>query len=96
MTSSEPKMFLWIFCPQMTLHDIPKMSQIGVKISDRFSGPCIPTTPLKFGPTGSWILAARTLHPPLKIQTNSAVRVCLHPLLKIQTDSAARGSLHML
>ena len=30
MTSSEPKMWLWIFCPQMTLHDIPKMSQIGV------------------------------------------------------------------
>ena len=31
MTSSEPKMWLWIFYPQMTLHDIPKMSQIGVK-----------------------------------------------------------------
>ena len=31
MTSSEPKMRLWIFCPQMTPHDIPKMSQIGVK-----------------------------------------------------------------
>ena len=34
MTSSEPKMWLWIFCPQMTLHDIPKMSQIGVKVND--------------------------------------------------------------
>ena len=31
MTSSELKMWLWIFCPQMTLDDIPKMSQIGVK-----------------------------------------------------------------
>ena len=31
MTSSGPKMWLWIFCPQMTLHDIPKMSQIGFK-----------------------------------------------------------------
>ena len=30
MTSSEPKMCLWIFCPQMTLHDIPKIPQIGV------------------------------------------------------------------
>ena len=33
MTSSEPKMRLWIFCPKMTLHDIPKMSQIGVERS---------------------------------------------------------------
>ena len=31
MTSSEPKNCLWIFCPQMTLHDIPKIPQIGVK-----------------------------------------------------------------
>ena len=31
MTSSESKMCLWIFCPQMTLHDIPKIPQIGVK-----------------------------------------------------------------
>ena len=31
MTSSEPKMRLWILCPQMTLHDVPKMSKIGVK-----------------------------------------------------------------
>ena len=34
MTSSEPKMRLWIFCPQMTLHDIPRMSQIGVKLKN--------------------------------------------------------------
>ena len=32
MTSS--KMWLWIFCPQITLHDIPKMSQIGVNKAD--------------------------------------------------------------
>ena len=31
MTSSEIKIWLWIFCPQMTLHDVPKMFQIGVK-----------------------------------------------------------------
>ena len=38
MTSSEPKNCLWIFCPQMTLHDIPKIPQIGVNYI--FSGPC--------------------------------------------------------
>lgn len=27
----DKKMWLWIFRPKMTLHDIPKMSQIGVK-----------------------------------------------------------------
>ena len=32
MTSSEPKMCLWIFRPRMTLHDIPKISHIGVLI----------------------------------------------------------------
>ena len=32
MTSSEIKIRLWIFCPQMTLHDVPKMFQIGVKL----------------------------------------------------------------
>ena len=31
MTSSEIKMLLRIFGPQMTLHDVPKMFQIGVK-----------------------------------------------------------------
>ena len=36
MTSSEPKMCLWIFCPQMTLHDIPKIPQIGVKPNLKF------------------------------------------------------------
>ena len=30
MTSSELKKCLWIFCPQRTLHDIPKIPQIGV------------------------------------------------------------------
>ena len=34
MMSSEPKMSLWIFCPQMTFHDIPKISQIRVKSSN--------------------------------------------------------------
>ena len=33
MTSLEPKMGLWIFCPQMTLYGIPKMSQIGVNLN---------------------------------------------------------------
>ena len=41
MTSSEPEMWLWIFCPQMTLHDIPKMSQIGVKFSLISSHSCL-------------------------------------------------------
>ena len=31
MTSSELKKCLWIFCPQRTPHDIPKIPQIGVK-----------------------------------------------------------------
>ena len=39
MTSSEPKNRLWIFCPQMTLHDIPKIPQIGVKGHFPFSLP---------------------------------------------------------
>ena len=34
MTSSELEMWLWIFCPQMTLHDVPKMFQIGVNSYD--------------------------------------------------------------
>ena len=29
----ERKMWQWIFCPQMTLHDIPKMSRIEVKLN---------------------------------------------------------------
>ena len=32
MTSSKPKKYLWIFCPEMTLPDVPKIPQIGVKI----------------------------------------------------------------
>ena len=38
MTSSELKKCLWIFCPQRTLHDIPKIPQIGVKSGFAFPG----------------------------------------------------------
>ena len=31
MTSSKPKKWLWIFCPEMTLPDVPEIPQIGVK-----------------------------------------------------------------
>ena len=30
MTSSKPKKLLWIFCPEMTLPDVPEIPQIGV------------------------------------------------------------------
>ena len=31
MTSSKPKKWLWIFCPEMTLSDVPEIPKIGAK-----------------------------------------------------------------
>ena len=56
MTSSEPKNCLWIFCPQMTLHDIPKIPQIGVKWAGLYSGRSLEWTVFKVNGLLKWTL----------------------------------------
>ena len=48
MTSSKPKKWLWIFCPEMTLPDVPEIPQIGVK------GPWKPDIDSPFNDTLAW------------------------------------------
>ena len=61
MTSSVRKKRLWIFCPQMTLHSVPKMSQIGVNEQKMIGFESL----LKVHTLGNYFFMTRKLGSPL-------------------------------